>query len=119
MTALYITRDEFETWMELYDIDMYKSPSHNSASIRCSGHLESGVKFTFTATAIEQTSAGKYYGRYNSWNMIKVSAYQTENFNFHGKGSRSTETWKSAAFLVSEMKPAEGEWDSYYGTIIK
>ena len=117
MTDLYITRQEFETWIELNDVNMYKSPSYNSAAIRCGGKLTNDVEFTFTATAMESTNSGVFYGRHNAWNMIKVSYYQTENLNFHGKGARSPKTWKLGALLVSEMQPCRGQWDDYYGTI--
>ncbi len=99
MSTIKVSRKTFQDWVEICDASFYQEPAYNHSKIAIEGKFENGVEWVLRATALTISPQGIFYGRHNDWNLVKLSNYSLENFHFHGKGSRSIETWKLAEEL--------------------
>lgn len=92
----YISRKEFEDWVALVGGEITRQPDYRSSKLAVSGKMENGVAFMFEATAIAVTKAGRFFGRCDEWNAIKLLDSACRNFHFFGQGARDQATWKAA-----------------------
>jgi hypothetical protein len=96
-TYTYVSRADFEAWVELVGGNFYMTPDTRSG-IGVFGTLECGVKWTLKARATLTVNGSRYYGRGDfhtcheiGWDQVRVDTWPYRAFEMAGKGSRGDE----------------------------
>lgn len=94
-----VSRNDFEAFVELVEGRMF-GPSYHTSPISVQFTLpQTGVQVELKATALQVTPIGRFYGRTDAWNAVRLSDWAYDNFSFFGKGARSTEALTEARQL--------------------
>lgn len=98
---MLITRENFEAFLKCVNGLFYRMPHNNSAVVRASFDLQSGVTVTIAATAFDVKKNGTFYGRVDAWSHIRFSSWLWNNVHLAGKGARSEETNQQVREIMS------------------
>lgn len=108
---IYITRAEYEAFMELVSTEYGVDYIHTNRSLvqpyiwLKRGELRAAFKFT----ALVYTRMGWAYAHQSDEpHAYRIAAYWGEAAQFHGKGARSDEARNAVKELLSLLTPASG-----------
>lgn len=108
-TFYYISKADFETWVELVGGKITIEPDWRGKSDLEVSLQVNEVKATLSARAINVKRGVFYYGQRDEWNMVRVNAWYGTAFHFFGKGARSVETASAARDLHDLLTGQESD----------
>ena len=91
----YISRADFEAWVELVQGHIYRTPDYRQSEIGVDLYV-GGVKAEAHVRAIKAVGGERFYARHDEWNMVRVNDSWGGVFSFFGKGARAVETYAAA-----------------------
>lgn len=116
MSHSYISRKNFEAWLDLIREDFGGSQIDFSGrwnSSQCKVHniqLTEEVSASLSVTTLLVKGKGEvYYAKGDDWNSIRVENYYGSAFHFYGKGARGEERRQKAIEILELLtgQPAD------------
>lgn len=101
MSNFYMTRADFELFVEVCGGEITREPGRSDSNIRVNFDLANGVEMELNLRAINKTAHGDFYGTNQGWTHVRFSTWAWENTSFRGKGSRSNETHQLAKAILA------------------
>jgi len=104
MTSFYVTKDDFEAFLDIVEAKWTREPDYNRARYNASFKMSTGVEVRIEVQSVDIHPDGKvFYGRRDAWTHVRFSTWIHENVSLTGKGSRGEESavelWNTLSIL--------------------